>query len=83
VQILQRYLSVVWGVETTKLTRKVKLTDEKSEEGSEVKYRVYNRIYLTTSELQKFLIIIMSDIPVKSMRYKAELKYKDKELQQR
>lgn len=70
VQILMNYLEVVWEVKSTLSERKFK---DKS----------YYRIYFSTSELKKFFLIIMPYLPVKSMKYKVEIKYKDKELQER
>lgn len=43
----------------------------------------YYRMWLSTSELQKFLRIILPYIPVKSMLIKAILLYKDPQIQQR
>jgi len=71
IEILKQYLKVVWLIDTSIGLKRGP------------KNKVYYRLYLNTAELKKLLIIIMPYIPTKSMLYKIELKYKDKEMQQR
>lgn len=74
-KILQQYLLKVWKIRTTlgKITRVYK---EES--------RIYWRLWLrSTSELKKFLQIILPFVSVKSMLSKVILLYKDYDLQQR
>jgi len=75
VEILARYLEVVWGVRTVvaPIGRK---RDGKQEE--------YWRIWIRSSdELKKFLRIILPYIPVPGMLSKTILLYKDSQFQQR
>lgn len=73
VEILLQYLHKVWDI-----GGRIGVTKSKTEEKKET-----YRIYLNTSELKKFLILIMPHIPVKEMVAKVRLRYKDKEMQQR
>lgn len=69
VEILQKYLEVVWNVRTS--IGKV---------GNNEHYRLWIR---STEELKKFLSIIIPHIFIESMLYKILLVYKDPMLQQR
>lgn len=70
VEILVQYLDKVWDIKS-----RVGISKKGDKE--------YPKIYLSTSNLIKFLVIIMPHIPVTSMVYKVRLRYKDKEMQQR
>ena len=72
IEILKQYFKVVWDIETSIGIKRTKNPEKE-----------YYRLYLSTNELKKLLIIIMPYIPIKSMLYKIKLKYKDKEMQER
>ena len=76
VEIIVQYLEKVWNV-------KGRIGVTRGTKGTKYENKEYYKIYLGTSELKKFLIIIMPEIPIKEMVYKVTLKYKDKEMQQR
>ena len=76
VEILIQYLHKVWDI-------KGRIGVTKGNVGSPQENKENFKIYLNTSELKKFLKIIMPYIPVKEMVYKVRLQYKDKEMQQR
>ena len=69
VRILNRYLKIVWNVSTTI-----------GQVGKTEKYRLWLR---STTELQKFLRIILPHVRVQAVLYKTLLLFKDSHLQQR
>lgn len=76
VNLLSKYLFVVWNVSTRVASisgknRKLSKQDE------------YFRLWLSTTELKKFLRIILPYIPTQSCVSKVIIQYKDLELQQR
>lgn len=76
VDLLSRYLSVVWGISTrvapiSGVNRKFSKQD------------IYYRLWFSTTELQKFLRIILPYIPTPSCVSKVMIHSKDLELQQR
>lgn len=73
VQILARYLQVVWKVNAHIGTRK-------QERGTRP---IYYRLWMGTEELKKFLRLILPYIPVPSMLPKVLILYKDPQLQER
>jgi hypothetical protein len=75
VQLLARYLQVVWKVQTH-VAPIVRLRDGRQYE----QYRIWFR---SSEELKKFLRIIAPHIEVNDMLYKVLVLYKDPELQQR
>lgn len=76
VQLLSNYLFVVWGVST-----RVKSVSAKNIKQS--KQKEYFRLWFSTTELKKFLRIILPHIPTQSCIPKVMIEYKDLELQQR
>lgn len=75
VEIISKYLKVVWKIKTN-VSPVFKKKDDKKEE--------YFRIWInSTEELKKILRIILPYIKVKEMLYKIILLYKDQQLQQR
>lgn len=75
VQILARYLQITWQIETKIAPVYLNYKDEKRE---------YWRLWLgSTSQLQKFLQIILPSIEVEEMLPKVILLYHDNQLQQR
>jgi LAGLIDADG DNA endonuclease family len=76
VDILSKYLFVVWGI-----TARVGSVSAKNRKLS--KQTEYYRLWFSTTELQKFLRIILPFIPTKSCLSKVMITYKDLELQQR
>lgn len=72
IQVLDRYLKKVWGINTA-------IFPVKKKDGTE-RYRLWIR---SVNDLKAFLKIIIPYIPVKSMLYKVLILYKDSELQQR
>ena len=75
VEIIQRYLEVVWGINTT-------LSETTKNDGERV--RRYFRLYIRSSEmLKKFLRIIIPHIHVEAMLYKVMPLYNDYKIQQR
>ena len=76
VQLLSNYLSVVWKIES----RVAPISSFKLKYSKKDKYY---RIWFNTTELKKFLRIILPYIPTQSLVYKVLIKYKDLELQQR
>nr|AYQ94215.1 hypothetical protein [Borodinellopsis texensis] len=78
VEILRKYLQVVWKIETTVSIRKIK---EKSNRN--IEERMVFRLSISTTPLKDFLRIFLQYIPTKEMIYKVCLLYNDYELQQR
>ena len=76
VQLLSNYLYVVWGVST-----RVASISAKNRKLS--KQKEYFRLWFSTTELKKFLRIILPHIPIKSCIPKVMVEYKNLELQQR
>jgi hypothetical protein len=74
IQILVKYLKVVWKVNS------IIYPIKKVYKGTE---RVYYRIFFSTEELKKFLRIFFHLIPVAEMVYKVCLIYKDSTFQER
>lgn len=73
VELLARYLQVVWKIHT-----------HVGAAGAQGRRASYYRVWIrSTEELQKFLRIILPNIPVSSMLPKVLLLYKDSQLQQR
>lgn len=71
IEIIRNYLLVVWRIQTS--IGRVNRSD-----------KIYYRLYIRSSQLlQDFLRIIIPYIKVQYMLYKACIRYKDKELQQR
>ncbi len=75
VQILARYLKIVWDIKTV-----VAPIDRKRDGKQKQYWRIWIR---SPEELKKFLRIILPYIPVRSMLRKTLLLYKDSQLQQR
>lgn len=73
-QILDRYMKIVWNIDTTIIPVGLKRKD-----GGQ-RYRLWIR---SVTELKKFLTLIIPYIPEYSMLYKVVILYKDSELQQR
>jgi hypothetical protein len=74
-ELLQKYLSVVWGVRVH-IAKTARIRDEKRTE--------YYRLWFRSSEeLQKFLRLVLPYVKVASMLPKVLLLYKNPELQQR
>lgn len=76
VRILSQYLFVVWGVSTRVGTISAKNL-------ALAKRKEYFRLWFSTTELKKFLRIILPYIPTQSCVYKVMIEYKDLDLQQR
>ncbi len=76
VDILSKYLFVVWGVST-------RVASISSNHRKLSKQTEYCRLWFSTNELKKFLRIILPYIPIKSCLPKVMITYKDLELQQR
>nr|AIT93542.1 putative LAGLIDADG homing endonuclease [Prasiolopsis sp. SAG 84.81] len=76
VNILSQYLFVVWGVST----RVTSISSNNREFATKAKYF---RIWFSTTQLKKFLRIILPYIPTKSCVPKVLILYKDLDLQQR
>jgi hypothetical protein len=76
VEILSKYLFVVWGI-----TARVASVSGKNRKLS--KQTEYYRLWFSTTELKKFLRIILPYIPTQSCLSKVMITYKDLELQQR
>uniref|UniRef100_A0AB39A664 Homing endonuclease LAGLIDADG domain-containing protein n=1 Tax=Borodinellopsis insignis TaxID=3229915 RepID=A0AB39A664_9CHLO len=76
VEILSKYLQVVWKIKTTVSRRKIKDKVNKRE-------RFVFRLSISTTPLKDFLRIFLQYIPTKEMIYKVCLLYNDYELQQR
>lgn len=71
IEVIRKYVQVIWGIKTH--IGQVRRPD-----------KIYYRLYIRSSlELQAFLRIILPYINVPAMFYKADIQYKDKELQQR
>lgn len=76
VELLSRYLYVVWGVST-------RVAPISSAGLKFAKQDKYYRLWFSTTELKKFLRIILPHIPTQSCIAKVMIHYKDLELQQR
>lgn len=76
VLVLSKYLFVVWGVRT-------KVGAVNSCGRKLAKQEKYWRLWFSTTELKKFLRIILPYIPIQSCLPKVIIQYKDIELQQR
>lgn len=76
VDILSNYLFVVWGVST-------RVASISSRGRKLAKQKEYFRLWFSTTELKKFLRIILPYIPTQSCLSKIMIDYKDLELQQR
>lgn len=78
--ILAKYLEVVWKVNARCVEVKSKIRLLESENYSK---RIYYKLWLNKTEVQKLLRIILPFIPVKEMIYKTILIYKNPLFQQR
>ncbi len=74
VQVLDRYMKKVWGLNTA-----IHPVGNKKKDGTE-RYRLWFR---SVTDLKNFLRIVIPHIPVYSMLYKVIILYKDSQLQQR
>ncbi|CAM6054590.1 unnamed protein product [Sphagnum tenellum] len=79
VRLLSNYLRVAWGINT-----RVGVIKRQRKHGNYSQSECeYYRLWFSTSELQKWLRIIMPHIPVASMVRKVMLIYKRSDFQQR
>ena len=78
-EILKKYLFVVW-----KVTVRLGPVKESGRGGAKLPNpRIYYRLWLATSQLQKFLQIVIPYLPTVDLIYKCKLKYKSVNFQER
>ena len=78
-KVLKQYMKKVWDIDL-RVKRVRKNGEEIRKKNGELAQRMY---FKSSLDLQKFLKLILKEIPVKSMLYKCALLYKNSELQQR